>query len=145
MDQFTLSLFSDPPLSEMDILTLLTFGQIKSGVKGFESGLAAGEAASVLTGDIKDAVEEKFKHITGFERFDIEPHTTVTGAFSPKITIGKRLIEDKLSVIYSTSIGTTEEHVVSLKYNLDKNVSIVGSRDEIGSTGVDLKYRFEFK
>lgn len=145
MDQFDLSLFSDPPLSEIDMLTLLTFGQFKKEVKGFESGLAASEAASILTGDIQEAVKSRFKNITGFERFEIEPHTSAAGAFGPKITVGKRLIENKLSVIYSTSVGTTEEHIIKLKYNVNKSVSIIGSRDEIGSTGVDLKYKFKFK
>lgn len=144
-DQFNLTLFSDPPLSETDMLTLLTFGQFKKGIKGFESGLAASEAASILTGDLKEAVESRFKNITGFERFDIEPHTAAAGAFGPKITVEKRLIENKLSVIYSTSVGTTEENIIKLKYNVNKSVSVIGSRDEIGSAGVDLKYKFEFK
>jgi translocation and assembly module TamB len=145
MDQFNLSLFSDPPLSETDVLTLLTFGQFRKGTKGFESGLAASEAASMLTGDIQEAVGSKFKNITGFERFQVEPHTTAGGSFTPKITVGKRLIKDKLMVLYSTSVGTTEENIIKLQYNLRKNVSIVGSRNEIGSAGVGLKYRFEFK
>lgn len=145
MDQFNLSLFSNPPLSEMDILALLAFGKFSKESKGFESGLAASEAASMLTGDLQEAVGSQFRNITGFDSFQIEPHTTATGALGPKVTVGKRLIEDKLSVIYSTSIGTTEEHVIKLKYNVSKNVSMIGSRDEIGSAGVDLKYRFEFK
>ncbi len=145
MDRFALSLFSDPPLPEEEILTLLTFGQVKKEVRGIESGLAATEAASILTGDIQDAVEDRFTNITGFERFKVEPHTTQTGAFGSKLTVGKRVLEDKLFVIYSTSIGTTEDHIIKLKYSLHKNVSLVGSRDEIGDTGVDLKYRFEFK
>jgi translocation and assembly module TamB len=145
MEKFTLSLFSDPPLPEPDILTLLTVGQITKGSKGIDSGIAAGEAAAILTGGIQDSVEKQLKDITGFERFEIEPHTTTEGAFVPKVTIGKRLFEDKLFVVYSTSIGTTEESVIKLEYRLNKNFSIVGSRNEIGSTGVDLKYRFEFK
>ncbi|MBI5056569.1 MAG: translocation/assembly module TamB domain-containing protein [Nitrospirae bacterium] len=145
IDKFTLSLFSDPPLNEMEILTLLTAGQLRKETKGFESGIAAGEAASILTEGLQDVVGEKFKSITGIERFYVEPYTTATGSLSPKVTIGKRLLEDKLFVTYSTSIGTTEESVIKLEYKLDKNVSLVGSRDEIGSVGGDLKFRFEFK
>jgi translocation and assembly module TamB len=129
----------------MDILALLTFGQFKKESKGFESGLAASEAASMLIGDLQEAVGSEFRDITGFDRFQIEPHTAATGAFGSRITIGKRLIEDRLSVIYSTSIGTNEDHMIKLKYNVNKSISIIGSRDEIGSAGVDLKYRFEFK
>jgi len=145
IDRFDLSLFSDPPLSEEDILSLLTFGQVKREARGFESGLLASEAASLLTGNIQGEVTENFKYITGLERFEIEPHTTATGAFSPKITVGKQLLDDKLSVIYSTSIGTTEEPVIKLKYSLGRNISVSASKNEIGSVGADLKYRFEFK
>ncbi|MDH4028553.1 MAG: translocation/assembly module TamB, partial [Nitrospirota bacterium] len=144
-DNFALSLYSDPPLSEMDILTLLTFGQVKREMRGFESGLAASEATSVLTGGLQEAVEDRFKNIADVERFEIEPHTTATGSLSPKVTVGKRVLEDKLYVIYSTSIGTTEEHIIKLRYSINKNIAIVGSRDEIGSAGMDLKYRFEFR
>jgi translocation and assembly module TamB len=145
IDKFTLSLFSDPPLSEMEILNLLTFGQTKKDSRGIESGIAASEAASILTGGLQDVVQEKFRSITGFERFSIEPHTSSTGAVSPKITIGKRLLEDKLFVVYSTSVGTTEENVIRLEYKVDKNLSLVGSKDELGSVGGDVKFRFEFK
>jgi len=145
IDKFTLSLFSDPPLSEMEILTLLTVGQTGKESRGLESGIATNEAASALTGGLQDMLQENIKNITGFERFMIEPHTTATGAVSPKVTIGKRLLEDKLFVTYSTSVGTTEESVIKLEYIIDKNISLVGSKDEIGSIGGDVKFRFEFK
>ena len=145
MDRFDVSLFSDPPLPEVDILSLLTFGELKGGDEGLAGGLAASEAASLLTGNLQGEVQDTFKNITGFERFEVEPHTTTTGAFSPKVTVGKRLLENKLSVTYSTSIGTTEEPIIKLKYNLNKKVSLEGSRNEIGSAGADIKYRFEFK
>ncbi len=145
MDNFTLSLFSDPPLEETEILALLTVGQTGKDRQGIDSGIAAGEAAAMLTGGLQDTVEEEFKYVTGFERFEIEPHTTTEGAFVPKVTIGKRLFEDKLFVTYSSAIGTAEEDVIKLEYKVDRNISVVGSRNEIGSAGVDLKYRFEFK
>lgn len=145
IDKFTLSLFSDPPLTEMEILNLLTFGQTMKDSRGIESGIAASEAASVLTGGLQDIMQEDVKNITGFERFRIEPYTTSTGAVNPKVTIGKRLFEDKLFVIYSTSVGTTEENIIKLEYKLDRNISLIGSKDELNSIGGDIKFRFEFK
>jgi translocation and assembly module TamB len=145
IDKFTLSLFSDPPLSEMEILTLLTIGQTGKESRGFESGIATSEAASVLTGGLQDVVQEHIRNITGFERFMIEPHTTATGAVGTRVTIGKRLLEDRLFVTYSNSVGTTEESIIKLEYMLDKNISLIGSKDEIGSVGGDVKFRFEFK
>ena len=145
IDKFTLSLFSDPPLSEMEILTLLTIGQSGKETRGLESGIATSEAASALTGGIQDVLQENIKSITGIERFSIEPHTTTTGSVSPRVTIGKRLLQDKLFVTYSTSVGTNEESIIKLEYIIDKNISLVGSKDELGSVGGDVKFRFEFK
>jgi translocation and assembly module TamB len=144
-DKFAMSLFSDPPLTDMDILTLLTSGQISKESKGFESGIGAGEAAAFLTGGLQDVIEERFKYITGFERFEVDPHTTATGSVSPRITVGKRLLGEKLFVTYSSSVGSTELDIIKLQYNLSKKFSIIGLRNEIGSVGTDFKYRFEFK
>lgn len=144
-DKFTLSLSSNPPLSDTDIFALLTAGQVSKDTKGFESGIGATEATALLTGRLQDVIEERLKYITGFERFEINPHTTQAGAVSPKVTVGKRLLGEKLFATYSTSIGTTEEHIIKLEYPLDKNTSLIGSRDERGSVGADIKFRFEFK
>jgi translocation and assembly module TamB len=145
IDKFDLTMFSDPPLADTEILTLLTFGQIDKEARGFESGIAASEATALLTGTLQDQVEEEFKSITGFERFEIEPHTTTAGAFIPKVTIGKHLLEDQILVTYSSTVGTIEEQMINVEYKLNENLSVIGSRNEIGSAGVDFKYRFEFK
>jgi translocation and assembly module TamB len=145
IDNFSLTLFSDPPLPERDILTLLTLGEVDSESRGFESGLAASEAASALVGGVQDAMEDKFKSITGLERFRVEPHITTSGALMPRVTVEKRLLEDKLFVVYSSSLGTTEESLMTIKYNLNKNISLIGTRDELGSAGGDIKFRFEFR
>ena len=99
----------------------------------------------MLTGGLQDDIEDELKGITGFERIKFEPHTTSTGAFTSKVTVGKSLLEDRVSVTYSTAIGTTEDQIVKVEYKLSDEVSVVGSRDEFGITGADLKYRLEFK
>lgn len=144
-DKFVLSLFSNPPLAEMDIFALLTSGQIGGESKEVSGGLGAGEATALLTGRLQDVMEERVKYITGFERFEINPHTTAAGSVSPGITVGKRLIGEKLIITYSTSVGSTGENVVKLQYNVSNNYSLIGVRDELGSVGGDFKYRFEFK
>ena len=145
IDKFDLTMFSDPPLAETEILTLLTFGQINKETRGFDSGIAASEATALLAGTLQDQVEEDFKNITGLERFEIEPHTTTAGAFSPKVTIGKHLLEGQILVTYSSVVGTVEEQIINVEYKLNENLSVIGSRNEIASTGVDFQYRFEFK
>ena len=146
MERFNLSLVSDPPLEETDILSLLTVGQIGKQLKGLEGGIGAGEAASFLTGKVQDVFEERIKSITGIDRVQIDPYVSKsTGTIGPRLTASKRLLGDKLFVTYTSAVGSTEEQVLKLEYILDKNVSLVGVRDEKGSVGGDIKFRFEFK
>jgi translocation and assembly module TamB len=95
---------------------------------------------------VQDVLEERLRSITGLDRFQVEPSVSpTTGTVSPKITVSKRLIGDRLFVTYSNLLGTAEEQVVKLEYLLDRNISLIGIRDELGGLGGDVKFRFEFK
>lgn len=146
MEHFNLSLISDPPLPEIDILSLLTVGKFGKELKGIESGIGAGEATSFLTGKMQDIIEERVRSLTGLDRLEVDPYVSkTTGTVSPRITVSKRLLGDRLFVTYSSAVGTAENNVLRLEYILNKNVSLVGVRDEKGSIGGDIKFRFEFK
>ena len=115
-------------------------------LKGLEAGIGAGEATSFLTGKLQDVVEERLRAITGVDRFQVEPYvTSTTGTVGPRVTVSKRLIGEKLFVTYANLFGTTEEQVIKIEYLLNKNVSLIGVRDEKGSVGGDVRFRFEFK
>ncbi|MFQ3573470.1 MAG: translocation/assembly module TamB domain-containing protein [Thermodesulfovibrionales bacterium] len=145
-EQFNLSLTSDPYLAESDILALLTVGQTGKHLKGLEAGIGASEATAFLTGKLQDVFEERAKTITGFDRIQIDPSISrTTSTISPRVTVSKKLMGDRLYVTYSASVTTGEEQVWKLEYMLDKNLSIIGIRDERGGLGADVKYRFQFK
>lgn len=146
IDHFDLSLSSDPHLEETDILALLTVGQVGKQLKGLEGGIGAGEATSFLTGKAQDVIEERLRTLTGLDRFQVEPYVSkTTGTIGPRVSVSKRLVGNKLFVTYTTLLGSTEEQILRLEYILDKNVSLIGLRDEKGSVGGDIKFRFEFK
>ena len=145
-DRFNLSLSSDPPLDEVDILSLLTVGQLGKQTKGLEGGIGAGTATSFITGKQQDIIEERVRALTGIDRFQVEPYVSkTTGTVEPRITVSERLIGDKIFVTYATSLGSTEEQILKVEYLLNKNISLIGTRDDIGSIGGDVKFRFEFK
>lgn len=145
-ESFNLSLASDPPLKEMDILALLTVGQTGGELKGLEGGIGAGEATSFVTGKLQDVIEERLTSITGLDRLQIDPYVSkTTGAVEPRVTVSKRLLGDKMFVTYTASVGSAEEQIIKLEYFLNKRVSFVGVRDERGILGGDVRFRFEFK
>jgi translocation and assembly module TamB len=146
-NQFNVSLSSDDPgLKETDILSLLTVGQTGGQLKGLEGGVGAGEATSFVTGKLQDVVEERLKFITGLDRFQVDPHLSrITGTVEPGVTVSKRLLGDKMFVTYSSAVNSTEEQIIKLEYFLNKNVSLIGVRDERGIIGGDVQFRFEFR
>ncbi|MBI5635127.1 MAG: translocation/assembly module TamB domain-containing protein [Nitrospirae bacterium] len=146
LDHFNMSLASDPPLKEMDLLALLTVGQAGGGIKGFEAGIGAGEATSFVTGKMQDVIEERVRSLTGLDRFQIDPYVSkTTGTVEPRVTVSKRLLGDKVFVTYTSAVGSKEEQIVKLEYFMNKNVSLIGIRDERGIAGGDVRFRFEFK
>jgi translocation and assembly module TamB len=146
LSRFNMSLSSDPVLKEMDILSLLTVGQTGGQLKGLEGGVGAGEATSFVTGKLQDVVEERLKFITGLDRFQVDPHLSrTTGTVEPRVTVSKRLMGEKMFVTFSSSVNSAEEQIIKLEYFLNKNVSLIGVRDERGIVGGDVQFRFEFK
>jgi translocation and assembly module TamB len=145
-DQFNMSLSSTPALDEMDIFALLTVGRVRKDITGLEGGIGITEATAFLAGEFQDVFEERLKTITGFDRVQVDPYVSrTTGTITPRLTVAKRLLEDRLYVTYSTAVGAGEEQVLQIEYNLTKNTSLVGLRDERGGMGGDIKFRFEFK
>ena len=146
VDKIKVTLSSDPPLEDEDIISLLTLGRTSEGLKGHEAVVTTGEATSFVTGQIQDAVESRLRKITGFDRFQIDPYMTSSGSSSgPRLTVGKSLFSDKLYLTYSSNLGTSEDQFVRLEYIFNKNYSAVAERDELGHYGADFKFRFEFK
>jgi len=146
LDHFNMSLASDPPLKEMDVLALLTVGQTEGGIKGLEAGIGASEATSFVTGKMQDVIEERMRTITGLDRFQIDPYVSkTTGTVEPRVTVSKRMLGDKVFVTYASAVGSKEEQIVKLEYFMSKNVSLIGIRDERGIAGGDIRFRFEFK
>lgn len=147
LDRFDLSLSSDPPLRDQtEILALLTFGKTPEEISQASKEIGAAEAASLLTGEIQEVVEEKVEAITGIDRIQVDPYYSSTrSAGTPRVTVSKRLWEDRFYVTYATTLDPSGEEVIQLEYILSNNISLIGGRDELGRVGGDLKFRFEFR
>ncbi len=146
-DHAAITFMSNPPLSDVDILSLLALGKTSTELTGKETGVGMSEAASLATGQFQDMFERRARSLTGLDRFQIDPYVSKAGDTSvPRITVGKELVKDRLFVTYSSNVGAAvPEQIFRIEYVLDRSFSLVGERNEIGSIGADLKYRIEFK
>ncbi|MFN3739885.1 MAG: translocation/assembly module TamB domain-containing protein [Thermodesulfovibrionales bacterium] len=142
--RFNLSLSSEPPLDEVDIIALLAVGETGTALKGYGGGIGAAEASSFITGQFQETLEQRARHYTGIDRVQISPYVSKTGEIGPRVTVGKK-IGERLSILYSSAVGSKESDVIKVEYELSKKVLLVGEKDERGSMGGDIKFRFQFR
>jgi len=124
LSQFTVDLTSTPPLPEKDLQALL-----------------GGEATALI---VSEFLERPIRKITGIDRVRIVPDPVKTSA-GTRIVAEKRLLNGRLSVLYSTTLDASEEPLIRMIYELSPNLSLVGEQDERGRKGGDLRFQFHLR
>jgi translocation and assembly module TamB len=153
-DNLHLDMTSDPPLSQEDIVLLLTIGMTRAEVDQLQAGSlgtsAALEALATVSGADK-AVKSAIPIIDDF-RFG-SAYDPRSGRTEPQVTVGKRLTENVRASVSSGLTSDQDREVRSiLEWRLNQRLSVQGSYDNIndvsstvGNVGVDLRWRLEFE
>jgi hypothetical protein len=144
LDHLNLNVTSDPPMSTVDVLSLLTTGKTGTGTTETsrqQSEMAGVSAASVLSENLTGVIGKRVQRIFGLETFRVDPF--LAGAENDptaRITVSERLSKD-LVVTFSRNLTTNQEQIVMIEYNVGKNLSVVATRDEDGKYGLDFRFR----
>lgn len=153
-DNLKIDLTSEPPLSQEDIVLLLTIGitraeadQIQAGTLGMSVALEALSAISGASNVVKSAIPviDDFKFGSAY--------SPLSGRSEPTVTVGKRITKD-VSANVSTSLSEDRELRANVMWRLGQNFSVQGTYDNVnndvtssavGNLGVDLRWRVEFQ
>jgi translocation and assembly module TamB len=146
--KLTLAYRSDPPLPSSDIVTLLALGQTTSeaSVRG---GQTSGVGASaLLTEAVSSQVGGRLERLFGITSLRVDPALTTVGSTSgqtaaARVTVVER-VTPNLTVTYVSNVGSTQQQVIQIEYNLSRTVSLVGLRDYNGTFGIDVKIKKRF-
>ncbi|MCL4523555.1 MAG: translocation/assembly module TamB domain-containing protein [Acidobacteria bacterium] len=141
---------SDPPLPATDIIALLALGRT-----GEESELRTSTqvqspemgASTLLSEAISSQVGGRIEKLFGVSRFRVDPFLAGTGSqqnASARVTIEQQVARD-LTITYITDVTSTQQQVIQVEYNVNKNVSIIALRDQNGTFGLDVKFKKRFK
>ena len=146
------TLTSDPPLSAVQILSLLA-GADEQTVESLtqsqldQAKLAATGAATLAAGKISEEVglEQGAERFFGLNRFSIDPSILKTGTGgvtnpTARLTIGKRITPD-LNLLYSVDIVGTNERIFSMEYTVSDRFSVLFSYSQPGGGGFDVLLR----
>lgn len=124
---FNVNLSSAPPLSELNIVSMLALGAPSTSVyAGSAGGIAASEAASAIGGGVERSITGAISSYFGFKNLSVAPsYSVVTHSAAPQITVSKNLTK-KLSVSYSDIASSQSSQSVTLTYSLNRHISIIG-------------------
>jgi autotransporter translocation and assembly factor TamB len=127
---------------------LLTVGDAPDvGLRNQEDTLGAvgAQATSFLTRQYLNQVERGAQRVFGVDRLRIEP-ALVNGSGDPtaRVTLGKQVTPD-LWVSWTSVLGTTDEQLVTLEYQLTRGIQITATREDDGSIGVDVRFDHRFR
>jgi len=138
---------SDPPLSNSDIIALLAFGRTQgqdvynASQPGQTSNDVSTASSTVLSEALNTAVSDRVERIFGGSRVRVDPQ--FIGAEnnpSPRVTI-EQTIKNNLTLTYVTNVSQSAQTVIQFEYNINKDLSIVGVRDQNGVVSFNVSIR----
>lgn len=150
--KLSLAYRSDPPLPANDIVTLLALGQTSAEAKARTGGLSQGPgsgATALLSEAISSQLGGRLERLFGITRFRVDPDLTGVGATGSSQNAGARVTVEQrvtrnLTITYVSNVTSTQQQVIQVEYNVNRNVSVVALRDQNGTFGIDVKIRKRF-
>jgi translocation and assembly module TamB len=150
--KLSLAYRSDPPLPGNDIVTLLAMGQTSaegtSRSAGNTNTTSAG-ASALLSEAVSSQVGGRLEKLFGITNFRVDPALTTVGSTgssqngAARVTVQQRVTRN-MTITYVSNVGSTQEQVIQVEYNVNRNISIVALRDYNGTFGIDIKIRKRF-
>ena len=144
---------SDPPLPANDIVTLLALGQTSSEATVRSAGVTQSStstgASALLSEAVSSQLSGRLEKLFGITNFRVDPGLTAVGSTglsqnaAARVTVQERVTRN-LTVTYVSNVGSTQQQVIQVEYNVNRNVSIVGLRDYNGTFGIDVVIKKRF-
>jgi translocation and assembly module TamB len=140
---------SEPPLPKSDIIALLALGRTSEESEQLQqqSGqtLFTDEATNLIINEaINQAMGNRMQKLFGVSRIKIDPQglTTETNptARGPQVTIEQQFANN-LSLTYSTNVSQSSQQIIQGEYYFNRNISVVGTRDQNGVVSFDVRIR----
>ena len=136
----TLEIYSDPPLEQADVLSVILFGRPVSDLAAGQRDalantggqLAASYAAAGLSRSLTDALN--------LDALIIAPGQTLD---APGLGFGKYL-NQRLYVFYYHQFGEEAANEFRLRYDVYKNIYVEAGQDRTGQGGADVFFSYPY-
>ena len=143
---------SDPPMQPRDIIALLAVGRTPTETAGLNSAPTSADTTnlnqaggSLIGQAISAQLSSKLQRFFGASRVKIDP--TLNGVeYLPqaRLTIEQQVSQD-ITLTYITNLNRTQEQIVQIEWDFNKQWSAVATREASGLFGIDFQFRKRFK
>ncbi len=151
INKLNVSYRSDPPLQSQEIIGLLTVGRDPNASPSVASAqttqgdLIQNSANSLLGQALTAPVTGRLERLFGVSRLKIDPQlSSLEGTPQARITIEQQISRD-ITMTFVTNLARTQQQLVRLEWDINRQWSVVVVRDENGSFGTDFQYKKRFK
>lgn len=138
---------SEPPLPEADVIALLALGRTREESAALQASGGGGfgaEASNLLLNEaLNTALTSRMQRLFGVSRIKIDPQGMLSATNvvrGPQVTIEQQ-VANNFTITYSTNVSVASQQVIQVEYNVTRNISIVGVRDQNGVVSFDVKIR----
>ncbi len=149
LNRLTPSYRSDPPLSSSDIISLLALGRTTEesanpammGTSQYQPTVSESASTAIIGQALNATVSSRVQRLFGVSRLKIDPN--VGGALNSglaRVTVEQQ-VSNKLTLTYITNLNQSAQQIIQFEYNVNKDVSIVGVRDQTGVLSFDVLFR----
>lgn len=143
LDHLNPQLTSSPPLPPEDVLALLAMGEAFKRTYSYDMSTQL-STASLLSFQLSEEAQKQAEGLFFIDRFRIDPFVIGSSAeVTARLTLGEN-ISRNISFLYSTNLTTQREEIVRIEWEVTRDLSIVGTRDEEGRVSLDVKIHKRF-
>ena len=141
LDRLTPTFTSNPPLPEMDVISLISTGR-KADAAG--QGGAGAVASSFLTDQLTGVVTNRARTLLDVDQMRVDPFAaTQTGNPAARLTVVKQMNRD-WNVTMSTNLAANSEEVVTSRWRLAQGVYLEANREQDGSYSLEVKWQHRY-
>ena len=151
LNKLNFSYRSDPPLQSNDIIALLAVGREPShdrwiGQRADQRNTFMPSGANDLLGQaLSPPAAGRLQRFFGVSHLRIDPLLTdITSIPQARVTLEQQISKD-VTLTYITNLTRTQEQIVRIEWNLNRQWSVIALRDENGAFGIDFQVRRRFK
>ncbi len=144
---------SDPPMQTQEIVALLAVGRAPTAGSGLASGQTVTNTSVLNTGAntllgqaIASPVSNRLQRFFGVSRLKIDPllqGTSVDTTPQARLTLEQQ-ISPNVTLTYVTNVTKSQQQLVRLQWDVNRQWSVIAIRDENGIFGIDFQYKRRF-